>query len=174
MFLETTFTPNEEQKQFIDLVTDVKFVWNIYLNPVYPHNKNHITMIHPVLKRSVVDGKPIINSSYYYETKDIFDSICEQNNITVDKIYRMAFNISVNHPDKHGGIHVDHEFEHNNFVLYLNDFDGGSTYLFDDDENLTKEIEAKKNKAVFFQGKHAQGFCKPYQTRAVLVVTFGS
>ena len=174
MFLETKFLPNEIQEKFINLVLSESFPWIILEHPI-PNYKNHVGMAHAVMKRNENDlnicGK--IVSEHYSQAVDIFSTICEQNDIDVKIIYRIAFNTTTHQLDQYGGIHIDHSFKHNNFILYLNDFTNGSTYLFDDNDNLTKEIKAEKNKAVFFQGKHAQGFCNPYERRTILVITYG-
>ena len=42
-----------------------------------------------------------------------------------------------------------------------------------DENNIEKVVNSKKNKAFVFDGKsHAQGFCLPNQKRTVLVFTF--
>ena len=178
MYLETKFNPNQEQQDFINFVLSDNFInWSINDRPVPTDDKDYITMIHPILSRksSYISSSPLdgeIVSEYYYQTKDIFNTICNENNISINKIYRMAFNTTIHYEDKYNGIHVDHPFEHVNFLLYLNNFTNGNTYLFDENNNITKKIKPEKNKAVFFQGKHAQGFCKPHEKRVVLVVTF--
>ena len=173
MFLETKFLPNEMQKNFIDHVLSKDFEWGIIECPI-PNGKKHVTASHAIMARAEnknICGK--IVSKYYSQVLDIFNDICDQNDINVKTIYRMNVNTTTHQPDQYGDIHIDHEFKHNNFILYLNDFTDGSTYLFNDNENLTKEIKSEKNKAVFFKGNHAQGFCKPYERRVCLVVTYG-
>jgi hypothetical protein len=173
MFLETKFLPNEIQKKFIDFVLSTDFGWRLLESPI-PGGIKHVMAGHIIMDRSENPnfyGK--IVSEYYSQVLDIFNTICEQNNINVKNIYRMGINSTTHQPDQYGDVHTDHNFKHNNFILYLNDFTDGSTYLYDDNDNLTKEIKAEKNKAVFFQGRHGQGFCKPYERRILLVITYG-
>jgi len=175
MFLETTFFPTEQQQKFIDLVLSNDFLWTILDEPVEGYPVKHVSMMHIISARrkDLSENPGTIDSEYYYQAKDIFDTICENNNIEPKIIYRMCFNTTVHYSNQHSGIHKDHMFEHKNFILYLNDFSNGSTFLFDESKNLTKEIKSQKNKVVFFDGYHAQGFCKENERRVVLVVTFG-
>lgn len=120
-----------------------------------------------------ISGK--INSNFFEKCSDLFLNVCCQNNIKVNNILRAAINCTYHYPEKMSGIHLDHEgFDHYNFVMYLNNFDLGSTYVFDTDRiTLLKECAADKNKFVIFNGMpHAQGFCAPGQIRRVLVFTF--
>jgi hypothetical protein len=174
MFLEAKFTPNQQQQNLIDFVLSAGSPWNLVDQVVPEGKKNHSLAVMPIMLKR---GGPVLGeiaSDHYYEAKDIFDTICEQNGVEYNTLYRMSFNTSYHYEDMHGDIHKDHPFSHNNFVLYLNDFSNGSTYLFDEEKNLTKEIKAKKNKAVFFDGcNHAYGFCNFYEKRVVMVATFG-
>jgi len=87
----------------------------------------------------------------------------------------MSFNLTFSDPSRHGDPHRDHpEFPHKVMIIYLNDFDGGVTYLFDEAQmKVTETITPAKNRFVVFDGDlHAQGFCRPQQHRLVLVATF--
>jgi hypothetical protein len=58
-------------------------------------------------------------------------------------------------------------------LIYLNKFDAGDTWLFDEQRNVEAIIKAEVDKFVVFDGgMHANGFCKPQQTRFVFVATF--
>lgn len=115
------------------------------------------------------------NPQFWPPIEKFFLRICKDNYINVKYIYRCAINGTTYHQDKHCDIHRDHDFEHYNFLMYLNDFNSGYTYLFDDKYNIKQTITPQKNKAVIFDGCwHAQGFCSPGQTRFVLIITFGT
>jgi hypothetical protein len=116
----------------------------------------------------------------------IFYKYIFENNIKLDKICRAAVNLTDHYQGAdRGDAHIDHNFPHKSFLYYINQFDGGNTYLFNeqyDGENIYrydglsvyKEIESKKNKVVCFDGLHyhAQGFCAPNQWRCAMIVTF--
>ena len=113
-----------------------------------------------------------ITSEYFQFFMNIFKNFCVKNGIKFKNIFRMSLNLTFNEPNEYGVVHVDHNFEHKNFILYLNDFSKGSTFIFED-EKIIEEIPARKNRAVIFDGlKHAQGFCLQGEHRYILVVTF--
>lgn len=171
MLLETTFSPNENDKALFDFVQSNSFPW-YYQQTTSP---KYMGFLHTLLRRNKFERPEAgeVNSSFYEPFEAIFKRICLENNIPVTTIFRAAINNNVHYPDKFGDIHVDHTFPHNNFLLFLNSFSGGSTYLFDLDNNITNEIKAAKYKVVFFSGeKHACGFCAPSENRLVLVFTF--
>lgn len=116
-------------------------------------------------------GMPV--SEYHEPALALFKHCCEQAGIEATVVHRMALNITSYSPDKYGPIHRDHDFEHKNFVLYLNSFSNGSTFLFDEFGNITYECKAEALKAFCWDGQpHAQGFCDNHQRRAVFVATF--
>jgi len=123
------------------------------------------------------DNLPVsgtVNSDMYSQFEDFFVGMCLNNGIFVDTILRASINCTAHYPRDYGHIHVDHsKFEHYNFLFYMNEIDGGDTYIFDDSDNVIKTIKHEKNKMVVFNGHpHAQGFCHPGQHRFVLVFTF--
>jgi hypothetical protein len=114
-----------------------------------------------------------VNSPYWEFIHKLFKEICVKYHIKSKIIYRSALNMTSYNTNKMGDLHVDHDFAHKNFLMYLNDFSNGSTYIQDEDTKEIKEIKAKKYKVVIFGGHmHAQGFCGNGERRAVLVVTF--
>ena len=149
------------------------FPW--FYNPVTTSSK-YFDIGHCLVKRPEIDDgrEGEITSPTFALFYDIFKNFCDSNNITVNKIHRAHLNCSFYMPEKHGDIHVDHpNYKHYNFLLYLNDFSDGSTYIFDDANNIQEIITAQKYKAVVFAGlKHSQGFCLPGERRIVCVITF--
>lgn len=167
-----------DERSFLDFVLLGDFPWfyvkatdNFFL-------VTHMLMLRPEEFQSPEDGiylpkRGEINSSHYRAAEELFLRICGDNNISVRTIYRMAFNTTFADPSKHGDLHVDHDFPHKNFLLYLNGFDDGNTLLFDESGKHVQTIYAAKDKFAFFDGNlHAQQFCKPQQRRVVFVVTF--
>ncbi len=103
---------------------------------------------------------------------NIFKNFCDKQQIKFENIFRMSLNLTFSNVNKHGIVHIDHDFEHKNFILYLNKFTDGSTYIFEG-KKIVAEIPAKQNRAVIFDGvEHAQGFCSQGEYRYVLVTTF--
>jgi hypothetical protein len=134
--------------------------------------------VHTLLKRPKDNLEQKINSNYYYMFLDILNSFCEINNLHYTKVYRAAINLSYYYNDleKYQDPHTDHDFPHKVFLIYLNNFNDGHTYLFEKNNNKFDEktiITSKKNKIVCFDGNiyHTAGFCKPGERRVVCVMT---
>lgn len=170
IILEKIHTLTDEETQTLNF-----FLGNDF--PLYyiSTTPNYYEFVHTfMLANNGLEGKE--NSPWASRVKSIFHRFCESNDIKYDTILRAAVNCSVHKigidGKPYGDIHVDHKFTHYNFIMYLNDC-SGDTYLFDG--NSVKQIEPRKNKVAIFKGiDHAQGFCKMYERRVVLVVTFTS
>jgi hypothetical protein len=175
IIVEKNFEVNTEEQAFLDFLMSSDCPY--YIQKAYSNEKenNMFVWAHSFMTRDEqkrpVEGR--INSELYLHVHKIFTRFCSENNIKVNTIFRACANATSSAPFKHSQIHVDHaDFEHNNFLLYLNDV-GGNTYLFDDNDNITYEITPAKNKVVVFKGcPHAQGFCSQEKYRFVVVVTF--
>lgn len=140
---------------------------------------------HCLILRPEIQNQSKINSEYWPLFEEVFLKFINENNLNLSQIYRASVNLTTSSNFLHNNPHVDHTFKHNVFIHYLNTFDDGHTYIFDetyDGKNavskekkiIKKIIQPQKNKAICFDGKfyHAQGFCKPDQHRIVFVVTF--
>ncbi len=160
----------EEEKEYLDFVNSSEFPFFLQFG-----TENHLTFTHTMMRRNSL-GLPVsgkINSSQYKFCIPIFERFCKETDIIVNNILRAAINVVGYEPFKNGDIHEDHNFPHKVFLMYLNEFDDGYTYLFDHDHNLKYAVVPKKNRAVVFDSvPHANGFCKPKQKRIVFVVTF--
>lgn len=169
----------EKQHQLID--QEQKFV-DFVLGDTFPYflmgttgGENLFAFSHLFMNRhpSRTNMTGVVNSIYYQNVFDLFNRFCSENKIQYSNVLRAAVNITTATNVLHGDIHIDHAFPHYNFIMYLNDFSDGHTYLFDDGNNITKKIDPSKHKVLVFDGqKHAQGFCRAGEKRAILVVTF--
>ena len=175
-FVEDKCSLTQLQIDFFQHVLSSKFPW------FYEKEKNHDEstfwlFVHALMHRNE-EFKPVegtINSPYYDICIDIFKNFCAEHNIEVDTVFRAALNSTLHSPYSRTRIHTDHKFEHNNFILYINEFTQGQTYIFDNDHNLVKQIEPALHKAVIFSGEpHAHNFCSPNERRIILVITFSS
>ena len=120
------------------------------------------------------DDEGVPNSDYMEEFESIFKDYCSENKITYSKILRSAINFTTHEPDDtQTYIHTDHNFPHNAWLMYLNDFDGGHTYFYNDNHKVIYKTSPMKYNIVMSEGeKHSQGYCLPQQTRVVLVITY--
>jgi hypothetical protein len=115
-----------------------------------------------------------INSPHFPIVMNIVRNICSENKIDINTVYRASLNVSTYDNKRMGGLHVDHPFSHKVFLMYLNDFTEGHTFIMDEKTKEPKPIEPKKNKAIVFDGtiQHAKGFCGSGERRVTLIVTF--
>lgn len=173
MIKESKFIPDEKQEGFFDLVRGGNFPWFSLRTLDDNHSPNQFC--HALMRRSL-SGNPeegIINSNYYDYSRDLFLDVCASMDVEVSEIYRLAFNNTTYSPQKWVDPHRDHEFDHKVFLMYINDFDLGQTFLLDDASNVTRTIQPEKYKAVIFDNcLHTHTFCKPDQLRIVMVGTF--
>ena len=162
---------NEEHNKLIEDI--LSFNFPLYYSQSLP-NYPHSVFGHQVIARHHT-SEPIqgeTNSDYSERIMSMFKHICDKNNIKVDVVYRAAINVTTYHDGKIAGMHIDHDFPHKIFIMYLNEFSDGYTYVMYD--NKIESYKPEKNKAIIFEGSrfHAQGFCKPHERRVVFVVGF--
>lgn len=160
---------SEEEERFIHFVASEQFPWHLTMA-----TKNFPCLVHTLLRRTEEKEQGEPWSAHYPAAKYVFDRICKDNGIVVRDIYRMAFNLTFADPSLHGDPHNDHAgWPHKIMIIYLNKFDEGDTWLFDEKGNVEARIKGEINKFVVFEGgMHANGFCKPQQARVVFVATF--
>ena len=177
-FLETSFQPNENQQQMLEHTKSAYFPWYFQENMLLDVNKENIFFYsHALRKRSgsgILPEEGEINSEITQGMEKLFLQIAKSSGVEVDVILRSAVNATHYATQLTSEIHVDHNFEHSNFLFYLNDVTGGETLVFDKDKStILKTITPTKYKAVFFSGyPHAHKFCALGERRLVFVVTF--
>lgn len=160
----------DQENDFLKLVSSSNFPWYAGMA-----TKNFPVLTHDLMRRTEEKSAGIPNSPFYPEAMMILKRLCQDNNVTLRTVYRMAFNLTFADPSKHGDPHIDHpDFPHKHILIYLNKFDAGETYLMDQTgSDVVEAIKPELDKFVIFDGGwHAQGFCKPQQMRLVFVATF--
>jgi len=178
------FLLDEEIHQIKQTILDENFAW-------YCSNatSNKFPFLSHVLIRRYdhIKGEPEFNSYITPHILNIFQRFVDEHNIKVDKVTRACLNLTHYHGKyENCEPHVDHDFPHKVFMLYLNDT-SGDTLVFDKVYNgkkrvldvtkklkVLKRIKPELGKAVCWDGKyyHAASFCKPMQRRVVAVITF--
>jgi hypothetical protein len=113
------------------------------------------------------DGQ--INSEYFQGFKSIFDACVP----AYTHIYRASLNcVHAAVTPGHSRPHYDHDFDHNNWIFYLND-STAHTLLFDQELNIVERIPARALTAVSFDRKlHAHEFPEDNSHRLVIVFTY--
>ena len=177
-FLETSFQPNESQKQLFETVESINFPWFFHKGILGPFEETKYSFYcHTLRSRHGDESLPVegkSNSGGTQAMEDIFFEIAKNNKVEINTVLRSAVNATHHSKQSMTGVHTDHEFEHNNFLLYLNDVTGGETILFSEDKlTKLKTITPTKYKAVFFSSTpHAHKFPAYGERRLVFVVTF--
>ena len=169
--LEKSYIPNKQEQLLIDTVLDKDFIW---LNSPAT-NGNFEFKVHNLIARHKdnIAKKGNTVSGYAEHYANMFLSFCKKNDIEVESIYRASLNKTEHCSEKMTPIHCDHEFDHKNFIMYLNNFTNAPTYIFNEKDELITKSNPKKNKCLVFGGlKHSHGFCLPKEERIVFVVTF--
>ena len=149
---------------------------------------------HTIIKRLCDTNKeqPIPNSNIFTFFNQIFMRFCKNHNIKVKKITRACLNLIYpyyNNKYLTSDPHIDHEFKHKIFMIYLNTV-SGDTIIYDKKYqykkqsfyiekikksfNILKLIKPEIGKCVCWNGEyyHAASFPKEENRRIVLVITF--
>jgi hypothetical protein len=169
-YFENYCTFDEDQRKVLDLTESPNFpyFWNKSTDN-YKQFGHVLSYRHP--SNTPVEG--VSNSIYYEDFKKVFLDICNKNDIKVNAILRSSVNCTYHSSQKIGDIHTDHSFSHNIFIMYVNKFSNGNTYIFNEHDEIIKESIQDKDKFIVFSGEpHAQGFCAPGELRIVLAYTF--
>jgi hypothetical protein len=120
------------------------------------------------LDRSAKDFSP-----YYEFFIEIFHRWMSSQKIAYSRIFRANLNLTWYNGFKHTEPHVDHEWPHCNFIMYLNSCDAGQTILWPADFSTSYMSPCVQNTAVSFnQQWHAQRYPLPGTKRIVFVVTY--
>ena len=169
-------------KNFLS-VKSIDFIENyIFSNnfPLYMQHEavkgdNLKNMTHVVLPRVEDRDDMHVKHPYHNNFVNILDDFCIKNMINYDEIYRIAINLTYyNGLSDKSPTHYDHEFEHNQLLVYLNDplDKKASTVLLNDNNEVYNEIYPEKYKGLFFSKmSHYLNFPKIGE-RYILVFTF--
>ena len=159
-------------KNFKNLVLSADFSWFRMAHTAFEdHQEGHEDfpfLSHRFLTRplnSCLYTK--VNSSHVDEMERVFREIAYANDIDPQVIYRM--NANAVYPTENNlpsPLHVDHDFPHNNMVIYLTDPQGGSTMV------EGKEYMAQEDDVLIFDGKSHCARPPRKDVRIVLVITF--
>ena len=172
LLIEKQFDPTPDEQELLDYARSNAFPYYFQTTTENYKGFAHVLMIR---NKQGLPQEGTINSDNFIFFEAIFRRFCSENNIKISTILRASINCTPHSQDKHGDIHIDHQgFEHYNFLLYMNDVDGGLTYFFNDNnDTIIGQVTPKKNKVIVFNGcRHAQGFCANGQYRFLLVFTF--
>ena len=151
---------SEKEKYHIDSrITNYDFPW--FYQKINVYAKPDPFLSHTVVKRiEYREGEEFSNSTETDFCINVLDLFCKKHNIKYNKILRIAFNLTFNNGSVKSGVHVDHEFDHKQLIVYLNDCDKKS-YTVIKDGNKEIKIKQDKFKGVCFESKtHYQIYTK--------------
>ena len=162
---------SDDQQKFIQFVEGSFFPW--YAQPTVEKNMFHA---HTLMNRND-DRTPdtgIISSPHFDSAISIFKDFCLNTDTDYKTIFRAAINSTSYHDSETAEIHVDHKFEHKNFIFYITDVSKGSTFIYNQEQTEIEDvITPEKNKGVVWDGRpHTHGWCASNERRLVLIVTF--
>ncbi len=171
----------KENKKFIEEVVygknfPVFFQQGITLLPGTINDRpKDVMFCHVVLKRleQTQNLKDAINTDdlVYTNTLDILNNFCKKIGEKPNFYTRIAYNITIPNKNKTCGVHLDHEYNHKQIIIYLND-SSGDTFIVDKNNNVLKKIPYKAGKGVCFENlPHYQEYPK-FGARIALVATF--
>ena len=195
--VHTTVRISDQEKAFIEqVVMGVKFPWFWQaaqdFNTAFFHNQhlpewfnkdldhyNSAFFGHTLMRRSRDGGESHLTRSaddfsvYYEFFIELFHRWMRDNGIGYTRIFRANLNLNWHNTGRHTEPHVDHEWPHHNFIMYLNDCDAGETVLWPDDFSASYLIPPKSYTALAFKQQwHAHRYPAAEQRRIVFVVTY--
>ena len=97
---------------------------------------------------------------------------CKKNNIPCTKIFRCAVQVTFNYGDNNKAItHIDHPWDHNQFILYLNDTTGDTVIMDKSNKNPEKIVEPKKYRGLVFDKRYHYYYFPSTNTRNIVFFT---
>jgi len=163
-----------KNKKFIDDILHSKEIPFYFYDNTGTGVKSDFVFSHVLINRyedRENNNVPFYNSKLAEDAIEILNNFCEKNNIKYSEILRAAINFNVVNNKEKCGWHKDHDFEHKQLIIYLNDADPNSATLLKINNKIIK-IKPEKYKGVCFNNvKHALFFPKKGY-RVVLIVTF--
>jgi hypothetical protein len=140
----------KESKLNIDtLMADSNFPY--YMSSSHTDNLEYPYLSHIILKRPEERNHQDFNSPYANLFLKLLNEFQEKNKIKVNKLLRIAVNLTFNFGKKQSFTHRDHEFKHKQLIIYLNDCDKDSkTVILNDKNQIIKTITPEKFKGIVF------------------------
>ena len=168
-FLEDKNFLNDTQKKYIDellLYENMSFKLATQAAEVGDngfHFINHILKLEEKEKNTLKQHEKLI---------DIFRFFLQKNKIKINTLFRVAINITFNNGFVYKcPIHTDHNFEHRQVILYLNDA-VGDTIICNKNKEPVIISKPEKYKAIVFDKQPHYHYFPNYGLRAIAVFTF--
>ena len=180
--LKNPLTP--KYMELLKVINDSGFPWYNVGRTVSPENKlvesdlidedvrEFNLLTHPFIERPTHETMFSTPTSRYVELAvRVAGEILLFNRIYPAVFYRIAVNLVTESKGKCPK-HIDHDFPHQNLLVYLNDFDGGSTLVYDKN-NIEYRSSPKKDLPIIFNGDYMHRHeASSNGKRIALVATF--
>lgn len=129
---------------------------------------------HVLLHRQEEEDNPTKSISTHFEFFiEIFHRFMKENNLPYSKIYRANLNLTWHNGDYHTAPHLDHDWPHSNFIMYLSTCEKGHTIVWPDDFSTTYMLPCIQYTAATFKAHwHAHRYPEPRSKRLAFVVTY--
>lgn len=161
---------NKKQKEFLSSIfKNEKYPFYLAENAVRSINDNTFHFIHHAICRE----KPNIdNSGLAPALRLLLSQITSKLNIKYTKIYRCAINVTFyNGYSDRCPTHEDHNFDHKQILIYLNDSDGDTVLLNKKGTKELKRINPEAYKILVMDRRDHYHFFPTKGIRKVLIYT---
>ncbi len=161
---------NKKQKEFLNSIfKEEKFPFYLSENSVTIKKDNSFHFIHHAIHR---DKPNIDNSGLAPALRLLLSEVSPKINIEYKKIYRCAINITFyNGYTDRCPIHEDHNFDHKQILIYLNESDGDTILLNKKGDKEVKRINPEAYKILVMGRRDHYHFFPTKGIRKVLIYT---
>ena len=140
----------KENRKKIDRVLN-SLSFPFYMAQSFKDSLNYPYLTHIIVKRPEDRNDDNYNSIYSEFFLNLLKAFCVKNKIEVNNLFRVSVNMTFNFGVKKSIVHEDHNFDHKQLIIYLNDCDQNSkTILLNNKNKVIKEITPEKYKGVVF------------------------
>ena len=165
---------SEESKDFINkIVLGDNFPFHNQFTNCAP---NEFFLSHTVLERTERrDPEKQWNSFYYKHFVKMCDEFFKQNEININKYFRMCVNFTFNNGLKRHVTHEDHNFPHKQLIIVLNDpsdSNAATVILAPDKKMELKRVKPLQYKGICFDSHPHYQIMPRFGYRIALIVTF--
>lgn len=173
---DNNFVSEELKKQIDNLVFDSNLPFYYNEKEILYEKEKSPYLTHTILKRHEERKKGETFNSINYEIfLELLGEFCKKHNIKVNELLRISVNLTYNNGQPSSSIHLDHDFPHNQLLVYLNNpLDKNSkTVIYDDDKKtILKEIAPERYKGICFEKKPHALYHPTKGDRFVIIYTF--
>jgi hypothetical protein len=163
-----------ENKEFINKVV-LSDIFPFYLskvdNSVKDEMLTHVVLRRPEERQNENEG---FNSDYAQATINILENALKKAKLKpYKKLLRICYNFTFNNSSEKCPIHNDHQYNHKQFLMYLNNpIDKEATTVILKDKKIYKNTCPEQYKAVIFDNLEHYFYYPKEGSRIVLVITF--